>query len=138
MIVINFGMVFVVIGEWVLVIDFDLQGNVFIGFGIEYCDCGLLIYEILSGDCIFDEVIWEIVVQWLWVVLLIMDFLGLELEIVLISDWVFCLCNVIEMLIRFWFYWEFGFIYILVDCLLLLNFLMINVLLVFYFIFVLL
>jgi len=125
---INLGTALAAIGEKVLVIDLDPQGNASTGLGIDHRDRGLSTYEILSGDCSLAEAIRETAVQRLWVAPSTMDLLGLELEIASTSDRAFRLRNAIEALTRSRLFQELGFTYVLVDCPPSLNLLTINAL----------
>ncbi|MFD1697511.1 ParA family protein [Roseibium aestuarii] len=125
---INLGTALAAIGEKVLVIDLDPQGNASTGLGIERRDRGLSTYEVLAGDCSLDEAIKETSVPRLWVAPSTMDLLGLELEIASSADRAFRLRQAIEGLTHSSLYQELGFTYVLVDCPPSLNLLTINAL----------
>ncbi|WP_150523287.1 ParA family protein [Roseibium sediminis] len=125
---INLGTALAAVGEKVLVIDLDPQGNASTGLGIERRDRGLSTYDVLSGDCELDEAIKETAVNRLWVAPSTMDLLGLELEIASSGDRAFRLRNAIQNLTRSRLYQDIGFTYVLVDCPPSLNLLTINAL----------
>lgn len=125
---INLGTALAAVGERVLVIDLDPQGNASTGLGIERRDRGLSTYDVLSGDCELDEAIKETAVNRLWVAPSTMDLLGLELEIASSGDRAFRLRNAIQNLTRSRLYQDIGFTYVLVDCPPSLNLLTINAL----------
>ncbi|WP_299819735.1 ParA family protein [uncultured Roseibium sp.] len=125
---INLGTALAAIGEKVLVIDLDPQGNASTGLGIERRDRGLSTYEVLSGDCSLAEAVRETTVQRLWVAPSTMDLLGLELEIAATTDRAFRLRAAIEALSKSRLFQEIGFTYVLVDCPPSLNLLTINAL----------
>ncbi|MEP3671122.1 MAG: AAA family ATPase, partial [Roseibium sp.] len=125
---INLGTALAAIGEKVLVIDLDPQGNASTGLGIEHRDRDLSTYEVLSGDCSLAEAVRETSVQRLWVAPSTMDLLGLELEIASTGDRAFRLRKAIEGLTQSRLFKEIGFTYVLVDCPPSLNLLTINAL----------
>ncbi|MTI01088.1 ParA family protein [Roseibium sp. RKSG952] len=125
---INLGTALAAIGEKVLVIDLDPQGNASTGLGIERKDRNLSTYDVLSGDCALAEAVMETAVPRLWVAPSTMDLLGLELEIASSSDRAYRLRNAITGLSRSSLAEELGITYVLVDCPPSLNLLTINAL----------
>ncbi len=78
---INLGTALAAIGERVLVIDLDPQGNASTGLGIDRRNRELSTYDVLTGDCSLAETIQDTAVPRLWVAPSTMDLLGVELEI---------------------------------------------------------
>ncbi|MXN64821.1 AAA family ATPase [Stappia sp. GBMRC 2046] len=125
---INLGTALAAIGERVLVIDLDPQGNASTGLGIERNRRNLSTYDVLSGDCSLGEAIQDTAVPRLWVAPSTMDLLGIELEIASRQDRAYRLRSAISGLAR-----DIGrgmpeFTYVLVDCPPSLNLLTINAL----------
>ena len=83
---INLGTALAAIGERVLVIDLDPQGNASTGLGIDRRNRDLSTYDVLIGDCSLAETIQDTAVPRLWVAPSTMDLLGVELEIASRSD----------------------------------------------------
>ncbi len=125
---INLGTALASIGEKVLVVDLDPQGNASTGLGIERRDRSLSTYDVLSGDCRMDQAVMETAVPRLWVASSTMDLLGLELEIASSADRAFRLRNAIAEFTQSRLFQELGFSYVLVDCPPSLNLLTINAL----------
>lgn len=125
---INLGTALASIGEKVLVIDLDPQGNASTGLGVERQDRNLSTYDVLSGDCRMDQAIKQTAVPRLWLAPSTMDLLGLELEIASSGDRAFRLRNAIEDFTHSRLFHELGFTYVLVDCPPSLNLLTINAL----------
>ncbi|MTI43980.1 chromosome partitioning protein [Roseibium hamelinense] len=125
---INLGTALAAIGERVLVIDLDPQGNASTGLGIERRDRSMSTYDVLSGDCALEEAVKETAVPRLWVAPSTMDLLGLELEIASSGDRAYRLRNAIEGLTKSRLFRELGISYVLVDCPPSLNLLTINAL----------
>ncbi|WP_417767058.1 ParA family protein [Stappia sp.] len=78
---INLGTALAAIGERVLVIDLDPQGNASTGLGIDRRNRDVSTYDVLIGDCSLAETIQDTAVPRLWVAPSTMDLLGVELEI---------------------------------------------------------
>jgi len=125
---INLGTALAAIGERVLVVDLDPQGNASTGLGIDRQDREVSTYDVLSGDCRLEEAVMETNVPRLWVAPSTMDLLGLELEIASSSDRAFRLRNAIDDLTRTRLFRELGITYVLIDCPPSLNLLTINAL----------
>lgn len=83
---INLGTALAAIGERVLVVDLDPQGNASTGLGIDRRNRDLSTYDVLTGDCSLAETIQDTAVPRLWVAPSTMDLLGVELEIASRSD----------------------------------------------------
>ena len=78
---INLGTALAAIGERVLVVDLDPQGNASTGLGIERRRRGISTYHVLTGDHELAAAIQETAVPGLAVAPSTMDLLGVELEI---------------------------------------------------------
>jgi chromosome partitioning protein len=78
---INLGTALAAIGERVLVVDLDPQGNASTGLGIDRKRRALSTYHVLTGECDLRRVMQETAVPNLFVAPSTMDLLGVELEI---------------------------------------------------------
>ncbi|NNM73696.1 ParA family protein [Enterovirga aerilata] len=78
---INLGTALAAIGERVLVIDLDPQGNASTGLGIDRKRRSLSTYHVLAGEADLRSVVQETAVPNLFVAPSTMDLLGVELEI---------------------------------------------------------
>jgi chromosome partitioning protein len=78
---INLGTALAAIGEKVLIIDLDPQGNASTGLGIDRKSRQISTYHVLSGETSLGESITETVVPGLFVAPSTLDLLGIELEI---------------------------------------------------------
>jgi chromosome partitioning protein len=122
---INLGTALAAIGEQVLVIDLDPQGNASTGLGVERRSRRRSTYDVLIGDTNLADTIVETAVPRLSLAPSAMDLLGLELEIARERDRTYRLREAIERLAER----EPGrFSYVLVDCPPSLNLLTINAL----------
>jgi chromosome partitioning protein len=83
---INLGTALAAIGERVLIIDLDPQGNASTGLGISRKDRATSSYDALVGDRRLGQAITPTAVPRLYIVPSTMDLLGLELEISTHSD----------------------------------------------------
>jgi len=83
---INLGTALAAIGENVLIIDLDPQGNASTGLGINHRSRKRSTYDVLVGDATLDQVLVETSVPRLWVAPSTLDLLGVELEIAASSD----------------------------------------------------
>jgi chromosome partitioning protein len=86
---INLATALAAIGERVLIIDLDPQGNASTGLGIDRRDRKLSSYDLMVGDRRITEVTLETAVPNLSIVPSTMDLLGVEMEISQQSDRVF-------------------------------------------------
>jgi chromosome partitioning protein len=98
------------IGERVLIVDLDPQGNASTGLGIERKHRKLSSYDLLVGDLGILDVVRETAVPNLFIVPSTMDLLGIEMEIAQQGDRVFKLKKALSQDDAF------RFSYILVDC----------------------
>ncbi|WP_407049177.1 ParA family protein [Methyloraptor flagellatus] len=83
---INLGTALAAIGEDVLIIDLDPQGNASTGLGIDRRSRTRSTYDLLVGEADLGQVIIETAVPRLWVAPSTLDLLGVELEIAASSD----------------------------------------------------
>jgi len=107
---INLATALAAIGEKVLIVDLDPQGNASTGLGIQRRDRKLSSYELMIGSHGIDEIVQETVVPNLFIIPSTMDLLGVEMEISRESDRVFRLRKALaspEAL---------SYSYVLVDC----------------------
>ena len=124
---INLGTALAAVGEQVLLVDLDPQGNASTGLGVERKDRTISTYSVLTGDATFPRACRPTSVPNLWIAPSTMDLLGLDLEIASHKDRAFKLRNALgrlggegEGIPRF--------SYVLVDCPPSLNLLTINAL----------
>lgn len=125
---INLGTALAAMGERVLIIDLDPQGNASTGLGIERADRKLSTYDVLNGDATLADIARETGVPRLLVAPSTIDLAGLEVEIAGHSDRTTRLKKALEVLAA-----EQGEIasgerltYVLIDCPPSLNLLTIN------------
>ncbi|MEL6947017.1 MAG: ParA family protein [Pseudomonadota bacterium] len=78
---INLATALAAVGEDVLLLDLDPQGNASTGLGIEAEDRAISAYDLLSGAATLKEAVQETAVPRLHIVPATMDLLGLEMEI---------------------------------------------------------
>ena len=121
---INLGTALAAIGEKVLVVDLDPQGNASTGLGIDRKDRKISTYDVLVGDNTLAESVIDTNVPRLSVAPSTLDLLGFELEIAENKDRAFRLRKAIASLSDE--NGHAGFDYVLVDCPPSLNLLTIN------------
>ena len=121
---INLGTALAAVGERVLLIDLDPQGNASTGLGVERRDRAVSTYGALTGDHSLAEACRPTNVPNLWIAPSTMDLLGLDLEIADHKDRAYKLRDALRRLSET----EDGrrFTYVLVDCPPSLNLLTIN------------
>ncbi|HEX2654510.1 MAG TPA: ParA family protein [Xanthobacteraceae bacterium] len=95
---INLGTALAAIGERVLVVDLDPQGNASTGLGIDRKSRHHSIYDVLVGQVSLDEAILETAVPRLDIAPSTLDLSGLELEIAQQRDRAFRLRNALAKL----------------------------------------
>lgn len=78
---INLGTALAAIGETVLVVDLDPQGNASTGLGIDRRSRRVSTYDVLTGDATLREAVLETAVPRLHIAPSTMDLSGLELEL---------------------------------------------------------
>src|SRR3954447_24783423 len=93
---INLGTALAAIGEDVLIVDLDPQGNASTGLGIGHKQRIHSTYEVLVGDCDLAATIVETVVPRLRIAPSTLDLLGVELEIAQDRDRAFKLRKAIQ------------------------------------------
>ena len=93
---INLGTALAAIGEHVLVVDLDPQGNASTGLGITYKSRRHSTYDVLMGDAGMREAIHETAVPRLHIVPATMDLSGFELQISQERDRAFRLRNALR------------------------------------------
>ncbi len=123
---INLGTALAAIGEKVLILDLDPQGNASTGLGIDRKSRKVSTYHVLSGEATLESAITETAVPGLFVAPSTLDLLGIELEIAHQRDRAHRLRTAITGLMTH----EVSnpFTYILIDCPPSLNLLTINAL----------
>jgi chromosome partitioning protein len=125
---INLGTALAAIGERVLIVDLDPQGNASTGLGIERRARKISTFEVLTGENDLRDAVLPTAVPRLFVAPSTLDLLGVELEISSHSDRTFKLRNAIRRLVEARKADEEHFTYVLVDCPPSLNLLTINAL----------
>jgi chromosome partitioning protein len=123
---INLGTALAAIGEKVLILDLDPQGNASTGLGIDRKSRRVSTYHVLTGESSLETAITETVVPGLFVAPSTLDLLGVELEIASQRDRAHRLRNAIKGLMAPDV--TNPFTYILIDCPPSLNLLTINAL----------
>ena len=107
---INLATALAAIGERVLIVDLDPQGNASTGLGIDRKDRRVSSYDLLVGEASVRETAQQTAVPNLFIVPSTMDLLGIEMEIAQQSDRVFKLKKALASEEAF----EFS--YIILDC----------------------
>jgi len=123
---INLGTALAAIGEEVLILDLDPQGNASTGLGIDRKARKRSTYDVLVGDAPLDKVLIETAVPRLWVAPSTLDLLGVELEIAATADRAFRLRKALAEYTETVGEGRPRFTYVLVDCPPSLNLLTIN------------
>lgn len=123
---INLGTALAAIGESVLIVDLDPQGNASTGLGIDRKSRKRSTYDVLVGDADLSQVVVETAVPRLWVAPSTLDLLGVELEIAQRTDRAYRLRRAIADYAAARPAGLPGFTYVLVDCPPSLNLLTIN------------
>ena len=106
-------------GYKVLMVDIDPQGNATSGLGIEKTELDNTVYEMILGDCTFEECIQESVVENLWVLPSDADLAGAEIDMIGIDRREFVLKDIMDKKRR-------KYDYIIIDCPPSLNVLKVN------------
>lgn len=107
---INLATALAAIGERVLIVDLDPQGNASTGLGIQRRDRRLSSYDLMTGESRIEDIVQETVVPNLSIIPSTMDLLGIEMEIAQASDRVFRLRKALESPAAL------SYSYVLVDC----------------------
>ncbi len=121
---INLGTALAAIGEHVLIVDLDPQGNASTGLGIERKSRRTSTYDVLTGAAPMRDAVLQTTVPQLFIAPSTLDLSGLELEIGQQRDRAFRLRNALRALnsgTR-----NYDFTYVLVDCPPSLNLLTVN------------
>jgi chromosome partitioning protein len=121
---INLGTALAAIGEHVLIVDLDPQGNASTGLGIDNRDRAHSTYDVLTGEASLRDAILPTAVPKLSIAPSTLDLSGLELEISQERDRAYRLRNALGLLNRPGD--ENAFNYVLVDCPPSLNLLTVN------------
>ena len=123
---INLGTALAAIGERVLIVDLDPQGNASTGLGIDRKSRRISTYDVLVGASSLRDAVLPTAVPRLWVAPSTMDLLGVELEIASEKDRANRLRDAVRALHVALGGAEDAFTYVLVDCPPSLNLLTIN------------
>lgn len=123
---INLGTALAAIGERVLIIDLDPQGNASTGLGIDRKSRSVSTYHVMTGERNLREIILPTAVPRLHVAPSTLDLLGVELEIATHKDRAFKLRSALQVLAENPTDGRAKFSYVLVDCPPSLNLLTIN------------
>ena len=119
---INLATALAAIGERVLIIDLDPQGNASTGLGVDRRDRCVSSYDVLIGELKIEQAAMETAVPGLWIVPSTLDLLGIEMEIASAPDRVLRLRNALRASSER----AAGYSYVLIDCPPSLNLLTLN------------
>lgn len=125
---INLGTALAAIGEQVLIIDLDPQGNASTGLGIDRKSRKISTYDVMVGDETLRSTVQATAVPRLFVAPSTLDLLGVELEISSHKDRAFKLRTALRQMTAATTAEDVQFTYVLVDCPPSLNLLTINAL----------
>lgn len=119
---INLATALAAIGERVLLIDLDPQGNASTGLGIDRRDRTISSYDVLTGEASVEQAAIATAVPGLWIVSSTLDLLGIEMEIASAPDRVLKLRSALRRQATE----QPRFTYVLIDCPPSLNLLTLN------------
>lgn len=122
MIVVNLVVFLVVVFKCVFLVDFDFQGNVIMGSGVDKCEVVVFICDLLFGEVIVVDV-WVIMLEGFDLLLGNIDLIVVEIQLMDQGECEQCFKCVLVLV------WD-EYDYILIDCLLVLLLLILNVLVV--------
>src|ERR1700731_2358206 len=122
---INLGTALAAVGERVLIVDLDPQGNASTGLGIDRANRRFSTYDVLVGETPLKSAILPTAVPHLSIASSTLDLSGFELEVGQARDRAFRLRNALAAL-GTQHLEDFGFTYVLVDCPPSLNLLTVN------------
>ena len=106
-------------GKKVLMVDIDPQGNATSGLGIDKTNLENTVYEMILGECSFDECLEQSVVENLWVLPSDSDLAGAEVDMIGLDKREFILKEILDKKKR-------TYDYIIIDCPPSLNVLTVN------------
>ena len=125
---INLGTALAAIGERVLIVDLDPQGNASTGLGIDRLNRKISTYDVVTGESSLAAAVTPTSVPRLWIAPSTLDLLGVELEIANSSDRTFRVRKALADVADYDIEPDGKFTYVLIDCPPSLNLLTINAL----------